>query len=160
RPESGPRGRRRTVPVGRARAMAGRRRWAAEAGRRGRRDVRPGSPLDAEAAAPDGGAAMNAPPPALQLRRVSKRYGAGPTEVPALCEVDLVVAAGTMVAVMGPSGSGKSTLLTIAGSLEDPTSGEVLVGGATLSGMSRNQRARLRRRGIGYVFQDYNLLAG
>jgi putative ABC transport system ATP-binding protein len=65
-----------------------------------------------------------------------------------------------MVAVMGPSGSGKSTLLTIAGSLEDPTSGEVVIGGAALSGMSRNRRARLRRRGIGYVFQDFNLLAG
>src|ERR1700736_3218711 len=61
---------------------------------------------------------------------------------------------------MGPSGSGKSTLLTIAGSLEQPTSGEVLVGGAPLSGMSRNDRARLRRRSIGYVFQDFNLLAG
>jgi putative ABC transport system ATP-binding protein len=97
---------------------------------------------------------------ALQLRRVSKSYGAGPTEVHALREVDLTVEPGTMVAVMGPSGSGKSTLLTIAGSLEDPTSGEVVIGGATLSGMSRNQRARLRRRGIGYVFQDYNLLAG
>src|ERR1700736_5048980 len=61
---------------------------------------------------------------------------------------------------MGPSGSGKSTLLTIAGSLEQPTRGEVLVGGAPLSGMSRNDRARLRRRSIGYVFQDFNLLAG
>ncbi|HEV8167307.1 MAG TPA: ABC transporter ATP-binding protein, partial [Actinomycetota bacterium] len=67
---------------------------------------------------------------------------------------------GELVAIMGPSGSGKSTLLTIAGSLEDPTSGEVLVGGAALSRMSRNQRARLRRRRIGYVFQDFNLLAG
>ena len=65
-----------------------------------------------------------------------------------------------MVAVMGPSGSGKSTLLTIAGSLEDPTSGEVLVGGAALSGMSRNDKARLRRRTVGYVFQDFNLLPG
>jgi putative ABC transport system ATP-binding protein len=96
----------------------------------------------------------------LELRRVSKSYGAGPTEVRALSEVELSVEAGSMVAVMGASGSGKSTLLTIAGSLEDPTSGEVVVGGAALSGMSRNQRARLRRRGIGYVFQDYNLLAG
>src|SRR6266699_2306252 len=65
-----------------------------------------------------------------------------------------------MVAVMGPSGSGKSTLLTIAGSLEDPTRGEVLVGGSALSGMSRNAKARLRRRTVGYVFQDFNLLAG
>jgi putative ABC transport system ATP-binding protein len=61
---------------------------------------------------------------------------------------------------MGPSGSGKSTLLTIAGSLEEPTSGEVLIDGAALSKMSRNDKARLRRRTIGYVFQDFNLLAG
>jgi putative ABC transport system ATP-binding protein len=61
---------------------------------------------------------------------------------------------------MGPSGSGKSTLLTIAGSLEDPTAGEVLIGGSPLSKMSRNDKARLRRRSIGYVFQDFNLLAG
>jgi putative ABC transport system ATP-binding protein len=61
---------------------------------------------------------------------------------------------------MGPSGSGKSTLLTIAGSLEDPSAGEVTVGGARLSALSRDERARLRRRSIGYVFQDFNLLAG
>ena len=61
---------------------------------------------------------------------------------------------------MGPSGSGKSTLLTIAGSLEEPTEGEVLVRGAALAGMSRNGKARLRRRTVGYVFQDYNLLPG
>jgi putative ABC transport system ATP-binding protein len=64
------------------------------------------------------------------------------------------------VAVMGPSGSGKSTLLAIAGSLEEPTSGEVLVSGSALSAMTPNQRAQLRRRAIGYVFQDFNLLAG
>jgi putative ABC transport system ATP-binding protein len=96
----------------------------------------------------------------LELRRVSKVYGTGPTEVQALRGVDLSVEAGAMVAVMGPSGSGKSSLLTIAGSLEDPTGGEVLVGGAAVSGMSRNERARLRRRYIGYVFQDFNLLPG
>jgi putative ABC transport system ATP-binding protein len=96
----------------------------------------------------------------LELRQVSKSYGEGATEVLALVGVDLSVEAGQLVAVMGPSGSGKSTLLTIAGSLEQPTSGEVLVDGAALSGMSRNDRARLRRRSIGYVFQDYNLLAG
>jgi putative ABC transport system ATP-binding protein len=61
---------------------------------------------------------------------------------------------------MGPSGSGKSTLLTIAGSLEEPSAGEVLVNGSALAGMTRNQRAQLRRRLIGYVFQDFNLLAG
>jgi len=96
----------------------------------------------------------------LELRRVSKTYGQGAAEVHALDGVSLSVEAGTMVAVMGPSGSGKSTLLTIAGSLEEATEGEVLVGGAALSGMSRNAKARLRRRTIGYVFQDFNLLPG
>ena len=96
----------------------------------------------------------------LELRRVSKTYGQGAAEVHALAEVDLSVNAGSMVAVMGPSGSGKSTLLTIAGSLEEPDSGEVLIDGTPLSGMSRNARARLRRRTVGYVFQDFNLLPG
>jgi putative ABC transport system ATP-binding protein len=88
---------------------------------------------------------------ALEMRNVSKVYGEGPGEVRAL---------GELVAVMGPSGSGKSTMLTIAGSLEDPTRGDVLVEGRPLAGLSRNKRARLRRRSIGYVFQDFNLLAG
>lgn len=96
----------------------------------------------------------------LELHDVSKTYGEGPAEVHALSDVRLSVDAGELVAVMGASGSGKSTLLTIAGSLEEPTSGEVVVDGAVLSRMSRNDRARLRRRSIGYVFQDYNLLAG
>ena len=89
---------------------------------------------------------------ALELRQISKTYGQGPTEVHALRGVNLLVEPGALVAVMGPSGSGKSTLLTIAGSLEDPTGGEVLVGGLALATMSRNERARLRRRSIGYVF--------
>ncbi len=96
----------------------------------------------------------------LELRGVSKVYGNGTAEVRALDGVHLAVDAGTLVAVMGPSGSGKSTLLTIAGSLEDPTAGEVLVGGSPLSRMSRDAKARLRRRSIGYVFQDFNLLPG
>jgi putative ABC transport system ATP-binding protein len=96
----------------------------------------------------------------LEMRDVSKTYGTGAAEVHALRHVSLSVEAGAMVAVMGPSGSGKSTLLTIAGSLEDPGSGEVLIGGTALSGMSRNAKARLRRRSIGYVFQDFNLLPG
>jgi len=96
----------------------------------------------------------------LELEGVSKVYGEGPAEVRALADVDLSVEPGALVAVMGPSGSGKSTLLTIAGSLEEPSAGDVSVGGAWLSAMSRDERARLRRRSIGYVFQDFNLLAG
>ncbi len=96
----------------------------------------------------------------LELREVSKVYGTGAAEVHALRRVTLSVGAGELVAVMGPSGSGKSTLLTIAGSLEEPTSGQVLVAGADLSGASLNDQAKLRRRLIGYVFQDFNLLAG
>jgi putative ABC transport system ATP-binding protein len=104
---------------------------------------------------------MSRPGPAvLELRAVSKTHGQGPAAVHALIGVDLAVRAGELVAVMGPSGSGKSTLLTIAGSLEDPTTGEVLVGGMALAGMSPGHRARLRRRLIGYVFQDFNLLPG
>jgi putative ABC transport system ATP-binding protein len=97
---------------------------------------------------------------ALELRGVSKVYGSGAGQVHALRNVEVSVCAGELVAVMGPSGSGKSTLLTIAGSLEEPSSGEVLVGGSALRSMSANGRARLRRRAIGYVFQDFNLLAG
>ncbi len=96
----------------------------------------------------------------LELRRIAKVYGTGSAEIHALRDIDLSVEQGSLVAVMGPSGSGKSTLLTIAGSLEEPTSGEVVVGGAALSNMSRNAKARLRRQSVGYVFQDFNLLAG
>jgi putative ABC transport system ATP-binding protein len=97
---------------------------------------------------------------ALELRCVSKVYGSGPSEVNALSQVELAVERGELVAVMGPSGSGKSTLLTIAGSLEQPSSGEVLVDGTDLASVSGSERARMRRRAIGYVFQDFNLLPG
>ncbi len=96
----------------------------------------------------------------LELRNVSKSYGEGSTLVHALVDASLSVDRGSLVAVMGPSGSGKSSLLTIAGSLEEPTSGEVLIDGKSLASMSHNDKARLRRRTIGYVFQDFNLLAG
>ena len=96
----------------------------------------------------------------LSFTSVSKIYGSGPTEVRALLDIDLTVDEGELVAVMGPSGSGKSTLLTIAGTLEEATDGVVRVAGTDVSTLSRNDRARLRRRSVGYVFQDFNLLAG
>ena len=96
----------------------------------------------------------------LEMRRVSRTYGRGASVVRALDDVDLTVQAGEMVAVMGPSGSGKSTLVTIAGTLEEANSGVVRVLGQDLSKLSGNAKARLRRRSIGYVFQDYNLLPG
>jgi putative ABC transport system ATP-binding protein len=95
---------------------------------------------------------------ALELRQVSKVYGSGANEVHALSAVDLSVERGELVAVMGPSGSGKSTLLTIAGSIEEASTGQVLVNGVDLVTVSRADRAKLRRRSIGYVFQDFNLL--
>jgi putative ABC transport system ATP-binding protein len=97
---------------------------------------------------------------ALQLRAVSRTYGEGATKVAALRDVDLTVDDGELVAVMGPSGSGKSTLLTISGTLEEPTSGEVFIGDVAVSRLPRDDKARLRRQSIGYVFQDFNLLAG
>ena len=96
----------------------------------------------------------------LELRSISKVYGRGAAEVQALRDISLTVAGGSMVAVMGPSGSGKSTLLTIAGTLEDPTSGAVMINGQDVAAMSGGAKARVRRRTIGYVFQDFNLLPG
>src|SRR5947209_20584649 len=94
----------------------------------------------------------------LQLRDVTRLHGSGPSEVRALDGVSLTVEAGELVAVMGPSGSGKSTLLNLAGGLDEPTSGSVIVDGTSLEGLSGRALAALRRRSIGYVFQDLNLL--
>jgi putative ABC transport system ATP-binding protein len=96
----------------------------------------------------------------LELREVSKSYGEGEACVHALRGISLTAGAGEMVAVMGPSGSGKSTMLAIAGTLEAPTSGEVMIGGRRVRDLGRGARARLRRQAIGYVFQDFNLLPG
>ena len=94
----------------------------------------------------------------LALDGVTRVHGTGPGAVHALRGVSLMVAAGELVAVMGPSGSGKSTLLTCAGGLDTPTSGAVLVEGTELGSLSRSALAALRRRSVGYVFQDFNLI--
>ncbi|WP_407838177.1 ABC transporter ATP-binding protein [Streptomyces sp. DSM 116496] len=96
--------------------------------------------------------------PVLQLDQLVRTHGSGATEVHALRGINLSVYPGELVAVMGPSGSGKSTLLTLAGGLDTPSSGRVIVEGTDITTASRKQLAALRRRSIGYVFQDYNLI--
>jgi putative ABC transport system ATP-binding protein len=94
----------------------------------------------------------------LELRHVSRIHGDGATAVSALDDVTLSVHAGELVAVMGPSGSGKSTLLNLAGGLDQPTAGDVYVEGQILAALSSRALAAIRRRSVGYVFQDLNLL--
>jgi putative ABC transport system ATP-binding protein len=94
----------------------------------------------------------------LHLDNVTRVHGEGATEVHALRGVSFRARAGELVAVMGPSGSGKSTLLTIAGGLDEPTSGTVSVEGSILGSLGNAGRARMRRTSIGYVFQDFNLI--
>jgi putative ABC transport system ATP-binding protein len=96
----------------------------------------------------------------LELQQVSRIHGSGHVQVNALVDVDLSVVSGELVAVMGPSGSGKTTLLALAGGLDRPTSGEVLIEGQSLGQMGASELARLRRRRVGYVFQQYNLIDG
>jgi putative ABC transport system ATP-binding protein len=98
------------------------------------------------------------PPAALELRTIVKRYGAGLTEVRALTDVSVRIEPGELVAVMGPSGCGKSTMLHLAGALEDPDAGQVLVDGLDLSTLSPAQQATLRRTDVGFVFQRLNLV--
>ena len=94
----------------------------------------------------------------LDIRDLSRVHGSGPGSVHALRGISLTVSTGELVAVMGPSGSGKSTLLTCAGGLDSPTGGTVSVEGTVLGSLSRAGLAALRRRSIGYVFQDFNLI--
>jgi len=94
----------------------------------------------------------------LELRSVSKVFGSGELEVTALHDVDLKVDAGELVALMGPSGCGKSTLLHIAGGLEPPTSGRILVAGTDIESLSLKDRAAMRRTDVGFVFQRLNLI--
>ncbi len=97
--------------------------------------------------------------PLIALKRVTKVYGRGSTALSALKGVDLTIQAGDFVAIMGPSGSGKSTAMNTLGCLDTPTTGEYLFNGVHVETLSRDQRARLRRRFLGFVFQGFNLLA-
>ncbi|MBU2074042.1 MAG: ATP-binding cassette domain-containing protein, partial [Actinobacteria bacterium] len=94
----------------------------------------------------------------LRLSDVHRVHGDGEAAVHALRGVSFTAYAGELVAVMGPSGSGKSTLLTIAGGLDQPSSGSVEVEGTDLVGLSQADRARMRRTSVGYVFQGFNLV--
>jgi putative ABC transport system ATP-binding protein len=89
---------------------------------------------------------------------VARLYGSGDATVRALAGVDLRIEEGEFVAIMGPSGSGKSTAMNVIGCLDTPTSGEYLFQGVSVGGMSRNQRALVRRHLLGFVFQGFNLL--
>lgn len=98
-------------------------------------------------------------PPLIRLECVGKRYGSGATALMALSEVNLEIARGEFVAIMGPSGSGKSTAMNILGCLDTPSTGRYLLRGVDVGATTRDQRARLRRAHLGFVFQGFNLLA-
>jgi putative ABC transport system ATP-binding protein len=96
--------------------------------------------------------------PRIELRRLTRRLPSGDRVLTILDDVDLAVAPGEFLAVLGPSGSGKSTLLALMAGLDRPTSGEVLIDGAPIHGLSEDQLALLRRHKIGFVFQSFQLL--
>ena len=96
--------------------------------------------------------------PIIRIRNLAKKYRVGEVEVDALRGVDLDVARGEFLSVVGPSGSGKSTLFNILGGLTPPSAGEVSIDGVELRGLSENQRTEMRQKKIGFVFQKYNLL--
>ena len=95
---------------------------------------------------------------AVELRGVSRVYRQGSVEVRALDDIDLDIAEGDFAVLVGPSGSGKTTLLNLIGGLDSPSSGRIVVAGTEIGGMSRSERAALRLRRIGFVFQEYNLI--
>ena len=107
----------------------------------------------------DRAAAVADPAPIISLRNVVKTYGTGATAFQALKGVDVDIAGGDFVAVMGPSGSGKSTTMNILGCLDVPTSGTFLFKGRHVEALDRDQRALLRRKYLGFVFQGFNLLS-
>ena len=94
----------------------------------------------------------------IEAQGISKTYSFGEVDVRALCPTSLTVDAAEFIAVMGPSGSGKSTLMNILGCLDKPSSGKYLLDGVDVGGLSRDERAEIRNRKIGFVFQGFNLL--
>ncbi|MGS4947798.1 ABC transporter ATP-binding protein [Meridianimarinicoccus sp. RP-17] len=99
-----------------------------------------------------------ADPPFIELEGITRVYGTGEVAVRALDGINLTVRAGEFIAIMGPSGSGKSTAMNVIGCLDRPTSGHYRFAGVEVAGLTRDQRALLRRHYIGFVFQGYNLL--
>jgi len=96
--------------------------------------------------------------PIVSCRKIGKTFGKGELMVQALVDVDLDILPGDFATLAGPSGSGKTTLLNMIGALDHPTSGEVVIDGASLAGLSKDELSDLRLRKIGFVFQAYNLI--
>jgi putative ABC transport system ATP-binding protein len=101
---------------------------------------------------------VSTPPALIELCKVTRTFGSGANAVHALAGVDLHIAAGEFIAIMGPSGSGKSTAMNILGCLDAPSSGDHLFHGREVGRLPRNQRALIRRYFLGFVFQGFNLL--
>jgi len=108
--------------------------------------------------APDALQDQTAGTPVIEMRGIGKTYRSGRLEVEALREVDLDVASGDFLAIVGPSGSGKSTLMNLLGCLDRPTAGTYRLAGTDVSGLSDDELAHVRNRTIGFVFQSFNLL--
>jgi len=98
-------------------------------------------------------------PPLIEAREITKIYRAGDIEAPALCGVSIKIEKGEFVSIMGPSGSGKSTFMNILGCLDKPTAGQYLLENINIGNLNRDERAGIRNKKIGFVFQGFNLLS-